>query len=278
MDGVGQHGRRADREGRLSRRLAVAAALAVLALPATAGSAAPAGEFPWGERLKDAKQFAAGRAGKVSIGVVDPDGRFHGYGANRRYNSASAVKVMLMVAYLRHGDNDDERLTSSDRHLLGPMIKRSDNGAATTIRNIVGNDGLVRLAKRAGMTRFAPAASWGLSKITARDQAVWMDGIREQIPPRHRQYAMRLLTKIIPSQRWGIPPEVPDGWKIYFKGGWAPSGNPGWTVNQVSQIRRRHEHFALTVLTRGGPSYGYGQQTIRGVAKRLLKRFGRFEP
>jgi hypothetical protein len=278
VDRVGQPGRRADREGRLSKRVAIAAALGILAFPGTAGSAAPPGEFPWGERLKDAKQFAAGRAGKVSIGVVDPDGRFHGYGANRRYNSASTVKVMLMVAYLRHGDNNDKPLTSSDKRLLGPMIKRSDNDAATTVRNIVGNDALVRLAKRSGMERFRPATSWGLSQITARDQAVWMYGIREQIPERHRQYAMRLLTRIVPSQSWGIPPEAPGGWKIYFKGGWAPSGNPGWTVNQVSQLRREHEHFALTVLTRQGPSYGYGRQTIRGVAKRLLEHFGRFEP
>jgi hypothetical protein len=275
---VGQPGRRADREGRLSRRAAAAAALAVLAFPGTAGSVAPPGEYPWGERLADAKRYAEGRTGKVSIGVVDPDGRFHGYGADRSYHSASTVKVMLMVAYLRHADNDDEPLTSSDKRLLGPMIKRSDNGAATTIRDIVGNDALVRLARRADMERFRPSATWGLSQITARDQAVWMYDIRRHIPERHRQYAMRLLTRIIPRQRWGIPPEVPDGWKIYFKGGWAPSGNPGWTVNQVSQLRQRHEHFAITVLSRQAPSYAYGRDTIRGVAKRLLRHFGRFEP
>lgn len=275
---MGQHGRRADREGRLSRRAAIVVVLAALAFPGTAGSAAPPGEFPWGQRLEDAKGYAADRAGKVSIGVVDPDGRFHGYGADRRYASASTVKVMLMVAYLRHGDNDDRPLTSSQKRLIGPMIKRSDNGAATTIRDIVGNDALVRLANRAGMERFRPATSWGLSQITARDQAEWMYGIREQIPARHRQYAMRLLTRIIPRQRWGIAPKTPGGWTIHFKGGWAPSGNPGWTVNQVAQLRREHQRFAIAVLSRQGPSFDYGRETIRGVAKRLLKHFGRFEP
>jgi hypothetical protein len=262
----------------VSRRAAVAAALVLLAFPGAAGSTGPPGEFPWGERLKDAKRYAEGRTGKVSIGLVDPDGRFHGHGADRRYNSASTVKVMLMVAYLRHGDQNDEPLTSSDKRLLGPMIKRSDNGTATTVRDIVGNNALVRVAKRAGMERFAPAASWGLSQITARDQAEWMYGIREQIPPRHRNYAMRLLTRIVPRQRWGIPREAPTGWTIHFKGGWAPSGNPGWTVNQVAQLRREHERFALAVLTRQGPTQGYGRETIRGVAKRLLEGFGRFEP
>jgi hypothetical protein len=274
VDGVGQPGGRADREGRLSGRAAVAAALAALALPATAGSSAPPGDHPWGERLENAKRFAAARTGKVSIGVIDPDGSFHGYRANRQYNSASTVKVMLMVAYLRHGDNNNEPLTSADKKLLGPMIKRSDNKAATTIRDIVGNDALVRVAKRSGMERFEPAASWPASQITARDQAVWMYGIRREIPGRHRRYAMDLLSSIIPRQSWGIPREAPSGWTVYFKGGWAPSGNPGWTVNQVSQLRREHERFAITVLTRQGPSQGYGRETIRGVAERLLKDFG----
>lgn len=262
---------------RLMHGLVPLAGLAALAVPAAAGSAAaPPAEFPWGERLKDAKSFAAGRAGKVSIGIVDPDGRFHGYRANRQYNSASTVKVMLMVAYLRQGDNNDEPLTSSDKRLLGPMIKRSDNRAATTIRDIVGNDALVRVARRAGMDRFQTSSVWGLSQITARDQAEWMYGIRRQIPDRHRQYAMRLLAQIIPRQSWGIPREKPDGWRIYFKGGWAPSGNPGWTVNQVAQLRREDERFAITVLTRQGPTQGYGRETIRGVAERLLKGFGDF--
>jgi hypothetical protein len=250
-------------------------ALALGAVAPAAHAAAPPGAYPWGERVADAKRYAEGRLGKVSIGVVDPERRFHGYGADRQYNSASTVKAMLMVAYLRHGDNDHEPLTSSDRALLEPMITRSDNSTATRIRDIVGNDALVRLANRVGMTRFETASSWGLTKITARDQAEWMFEIERHVPRRHREYAMRLLTRIVPGQRWGIPPETPRGWTIHFKGGWAPSGYPGWTVNQVAQIERDGERFSIAILTRHSPSMAYGVETIRGVADRLLKRFGR---
>jgi hypothetical protein len=259
----------------------IAAALACLALALVAPAArasAPPGEYPWGERLADAKRFAEVRAGKVSIGIVDPDRRFHGYGADRRYNSASTVKAMLMVAYLRHGSNDHQPLSEYDRGLLEPMITRSDNATATRIRDIVGNDALVRLANRVGMTRFQTSSTWGLTQITARDQAQWMFEIERHIPRRHRDYAMRLLTQIVPGQRWGIPPEVPRGWQIHFKGGWAPTGNPGWTIDQVAQIERRGERFSLAILTRQNPSMAYGVETIRGVADRLLKHFGRFAP
>ncbi len=246
---------------------------AVLALSATALASAPAGEHDWGKRMADAKRFAAARAGKVSIGVVDEDRRFHGYRAGRQYSSASTIKVMLMVAYLRHGNQNHEALTSSDKALLEPMIKRSDNGTATTIRNIVGNDGLVRLAHRVGMRKFQPAVSWGASQITARDQAQWMFEIERHIPKRHRNYAMNLLTEITPSQRWGIPPEKPHGLEIHFKGGWAPSGNPGWTINQVAQLEGHGERFSIAVLSRQNPSMAYGVATIRGVADKLLAHY-----
>jgi hypothetical protein len=258
----------------MKRVVATAVAFLVLAMPTVAAAAAP-GEYPWAKRLEAAKQFAASRAGKVSIGIVDQDRHFHGYGSNRRYSSASTVKVMLMAAYLRHGNKNHEPLTQGDKDLLGPMITRSDNAAATRVRDIVGNEGLVRLANKAGMTRFAPNAVWGLTQITARDQANWMFEIERYIPKRHRTYAMNLLAKIIPRQSWGIPPASPPGYTIHFKGGWAPSGNPGWTVNQVAQLDSNGggDRFSLAVLTRGSPSKDYGIATIRGVARKLMKKF-----
>ena len=258
----------------MKRLLATTVALCVLLVPMAPAAAAP-GEYPWAKRLKIAKQFAASRTGKVSIGIVDEDKHFHGYRSNRQYSSASTVKVMLMVAYLRHGKQNHQPLTSGDKALLEPMITRSDNASATTIRNIVGNEGLVRLAHKAGMTRFTPNVTWGSTQITARDQANWMYAIERYIPKRHRSYAMNLLTRIIPAQSWGIPPAKPKGFTIHFKGGWAPSGNPGWTVNQVAQLDPRHggDRFSLAVLTRGSPSMGYGVATIRGVAQKLLKKY-----
>jgi len=258
----------------MKRLLATAVALLVLAAPSAAPSATP-GEYPWAKRLEDAKHFAAGRAGKVSIGIVDEDKHFHGSRANRQYSSASAVKVMLMVAYLRHGKQNHQPLTAGDKALLEPMIKRSDNSSATQVRDIVGNEGLAKLAHRAGMAKFQTDVVWGRTQITARDQANWMYRIERFIPKRHRAYAMNLLTKIIPAQSWGIPPAKPKGYVIRFKGGWAPSGNPGWTVNQVAQLDPRHggKRFSLAILTRGSPDRNYGIATIRGIAQRLMKGF-----
>ena len=190
------------------------------------------------------------------------------------HESASVVKVMFMVALLREPDVRHDALSPGERHLMGPMIKRSDNEAATAVFNRVGEAALYRLARDAGMKRFQTQPTWGLTHITARDQARFMFRLDRFIPKRHRGYAMHLLTRIVSSQRWGIPPVAPRGWTLHFKGGW--SGAPSWRVNQVMLLRRPPRRLSLAILTREQPSMSYGTESIEGVAHRLLRRYNRF--
>ena len=218
-----------------------------------------------------AEQFADGRAGTISFAVVDEDGRLRGDHVNRVHHSASVVKVMFMIALLRQPDVRDDDLTSAERGLIGPMIKRSDNQTATAIYNRVGEQALLRLAGDAGMSHFTTQPTWGLSTITPKEQARFFYRLETFIPKRHRGYAMNLLTKIVASQRWGIPPAAPDGWRLHFKGGW--SGRPSWRVNQVMLLRRPPQRFSVAILTREQPSKEYGQGSIEGVARLLLRDY-----
>lgn len=218
-----------------------------------------------------AERFADTRAGRISFAVVDETGRLRGDHVDRVHNSASVVKVMFMAALLRQPDVRHDALTATEKHLIGPMIKVSDNDAATAIYNRVGEPALYRLAHDADMSHFTTQPTWGLSTITAKEQARFFYRLQSFIPKRHRGYAMHLLTQITGLQRWGIPPVAPDGWKLHFKGGW--SGAPSWRVNQVMLLRKPPRRFSLAILTREQPSYGYGQDSIQGVAKRLLRNY-----
>ena len=234
----------------------------------------PVRSYPWNRRMKAAVSYARGRAGSVSFAVVDERGRIHGFARGRRYHSASLVKAMLMVAYLNQRGVRGRRLHGYDRALLGPMIRASDNGAANAVQSRVGLGAMQRLARRAGMRRFRPNPVWGSSEITARDQARFFFRIRNLVPRRHRKYALGLLRRIVPGQRWGIPQGIPGGWSVHFKGGWYPSGG-GWRVHQGALLRRGNRKLALAVLTEYGPSFGYGQETLRGVTRRLLRGYPR---
>lgn len=258
--------------------VALAAGAALVAGIGSAGGAPVGGgahaEYPWPKRIAAAERFADRRAGRISFAVVDEAGRLRGDHLHRVHNSASVVKVMLMVALLREPGVRHDALTRSEKHLLGPMIRRSDNAAANAIYARVGPGSLRHLARDAGMRGFTTQAVWGLSTITAAGQARFFHRLEEFVPRRHRGYALHLLTRIVGAQRWGIPPAAPRGWRLHFKGGW--SGAPSWRVNQVMLLRRPPRRLALAILTREQPSMRYGELSIEGVAARLLRRYNRF--
>jgi Beta-lactamase enzyme family len=220
----------------------------------------------WAPDVDGARDYAQTRQGIVSFHVRTERGRWS-YDADRAVPSASVVKAMLMAAYLHRVR--DRPLAAADHRLLEPMIRRSGNRAATRVRDIVGNAALWRLARRAGMTRFATNPIWGLSRITARDQTrLWLR-FESFLPPRHRDYAMELLRTIVPRQRWGFGAlAYPPGWELFFKGGWG-SGR-GLVEHQVALLRHGEERVAVAILTTGSPSHAYGKQTLRGIAERLL--------
>jgi hypothetical protein len=246
-------------------------AAALLVLVGLLAAAPAAAASVWGERKADAVHYVRGRAGVESFGLVDAQGRLHGYRLRARVPSASLLKAMALVVYLNMRSVRHRALAGHDRALLGPMIRRSDNAAAGTVLRTVGSWRLHRLARRAGMRDFSFAwPVWGLSTTSARDQARFFHEIDRLVVRRHRRYARGLLAHVVPSQRWGIPPAVPAGWRIYFKGGWG-SGT-GWVTHQSALLQKGSQRLSLTVLTRWNPTHAYGTATIRGVAARLLAR------
>ena len=222
--------------------------------------------------MQEAARFLVGRTGSASFAAIDERGRTHGYRRGVQYSSASLVKAMLLVAYLDRKVVRHRELRGGERHLLGPMVRVSDNDAATAIYERVGMGGLNRLAHRAGMRRFLAYSVWGGCQVTARDQARFFSRIRGLLPPRHREYALGLLRRIVSYERWGIPQGAPAGWRPYFKGGWFRDDD-GWRVHQAALLRRGKRRISVAILTRGSPSLEYGAATIKGVTSRLLRGY-----
>jgi hypothetical protein len=266
---------------RLTTALVVGAAALALGVIAASPPAAKAGPTAarkpsrgqdWRARVADAAAFARGRAGSVSFAVVDERRRLRGFRANARYSSASLVKAMLLVSYLNQRSVRHRRLHPADRRLLGPMIRVSDNDAASAVYERIGSGALTRLARRAGMRSFEANPVWGGCQVTARDQARFFYRLRSLVSRRHRGYALGLLARIVAAQRWGIPSASPRGWRVHFKGGWFPEDD-GWRVHQAALLRLDGRRLAVAVLSSGAPDLGYGAATIQGVAGRLLRRY-----
>lgn len=175
---------------------------------------------------------------------------------------------MLLVAYLRQPELRRRPLTKTDRALLDPMVRRSDNVAATRVRDILGSR-LSRFAAKAGMKRFHAHPVWGLSRVDASDLTTFMLRADTLTPKRHRAYALQLLATVVPSQRWGIAKVRRNGWRLYFKSGWG-SGT-GAVDHQVALLTKGTGRIAVAVTTTANGSHAAGKQTLRGVAARLLR-------
>jgi hypothetical protein len=246
--------------------------LAICGLIVVAALAPPsAGAVPWRPHVAAARRYARGREGDVAFAVIDQRGRFAGYHAAVTAPAASVFKVMLLAAYLRMRDRHS--LSTRDRALLAPMIRRSDSVAATEVRNIVGRRRIEHLARRARMRDFRYRYLWGLSRTSPRDQVHFIAHLMSYIPAAHRGYARYLLSHVVRSQRWGIGRVVPPGWRLFLKGGWG-SGS-GRVDHQVALLKRGRHRVVLALFTQFDPSHAYGKRTLRGIAGRLLAGLGR---
>lgn len=228
--------------------------------------------FPGPSGVAAAARFLATRAGRTAFAVIDSEGRLSGVHLHWTFVSASVVKAMLLVAYLRRLDALGQRtVDSSSNSFLYPMINVSDNAAATRTWSIVGDSGLYSVAHAAGMSDFSISGIWANAQISAADQARFFFEMDSLIPSEFDGYARRLLSTIAAYESWGIPAAArPQGYAVFFKGGWRSTGL-GQLVHQVARLERPGRTFALAVMTDGDPSMGYGIDTIQGVTTALLR-------
>jgi hypothetical protein len=268
------------RPERLARRRQTAAAaacvlLAFLGVPTASafeyqgeGRGIPAAAYPSPGAIAAAERFLDTREGRTSLAVVDSQGHLSGVHLYEPFQTASVVKVMMLVAYLQMLNAQRRDLRAADTSLLYPMIHISDNDAASAVLAIVGDGALARVARESGMGDYAPGVGWwAYTQTSAADQARFFFALDQLIPSRFYGYARGLLSGIEPSQSWGIPPLARPRWQVFFKTGALPSEG---LFNEVARLERPGVTFTIAVFTSGDPSMSYGEQTIQGVAAVLL--------
>ena len=258
--------------------LAALSALALVAAPAQATgddvrthvSGHSAGG--WKPHFRAARKFARSRSGDVRIAVIDQFGRINQLNGSRTAPMASLFKALLLATYLSQPGVRHRSLRESERDLLGPMIRRSDNAAATRVRDMLGPGPIVAMTRKARMKDFSYKSVWGLSRTSARDQARFFYRWDRFVPKRHERYARYLLSHIVPSQRWGFGRARPKGWSLFFKGGWGVG--TGRVNHQTALLEEGRCRLGISVMTEFSPSHGYGTRTIEGVAERLTRGIG----
>ena len=198
------------------------------------------------------------------------------------FYSASVIKATIISALLRkvHGPAG---LTSAQRHLAYLMITQSSNSAATSLWHDVGMSDMQAFLDRAGMKHTILSHAWGLTQITAHDELTLLGVLatnRKVLSKSSRQYVLRLMAKVIPSQRWGVSAGAPSDITVHLKNGWLPYPRAGdWHINSIGAFTGKDVNYQIVVLTGpaagGGQGENYGIETVQlaaDVINRILAR------
>lgn len=220
----------------------------------------------------------AGRLSRVGLTVADQRlGLSCALHRTWHFDSASAIKVTIISALL-YKVGGPGHMTTAQHSLAWRMITKSDNAAATRLWNEVGEAGMQRFVTAAHMPHTVlDDDHWGLSQLTAQDELTLLALLSTAGPllsNTSRGYVLWLMSKVIPSQRWGVPAGAPAYVTVSVKNGWLPDPfTRRWHVNSIGVFRSlgayrsRHVVYQIAVLTDGNSSESYGIATIQAVAR-----------
>ncbi|MFI1396067.1 serine hydrolase [Streptomyces sp. NPDC020681] len=227
------------------------------------------------EAVRKALDALPGSSGSYSIAVKDveaPDSVVHGATAEE-FDTASIVKVDILLALLLRAQDNGTSLTTEQRQLATAMIRTSDNDAADALwMTIGGAQGLDAANERLGLTATTAGGSghWGLTQTTAADQLALLDAVFSEESPltsRSRDYVESLMSDVVPEQRWGISAAAGSGSTVALKNGWLPRTATGlWDVNSIGRVEYAGRTLLVAVLSDGQPSQGAGIDLVEQVA------------
>jgi|CZKW01.1.fsa_nt_gi beta-lactamase class A len=195
------------------------------------------------------------------------------------FDSASVVKVTILGALLRKLETEHKYLTPAQITLTTEMITESDNDAASALWAAVGRSHLQQFLDLANMrhTVLGEGGYWGLTQITAHDELTLLELLASKnnvLDTSSRQYALSLMARVIPSQRWGTPAGVPAGVKVHVKNGWLPLPTYGWRINSIGSFSGNGRNYMIVILTKNNPTMDYGVDTIERAAKVINHSLG----
>ena len=206
----------------------------------------------------------------ISLGVALYDHRVGAtflHGSTWHTETFSIIKVLLMAAVLRHCQEQSVSLTPDQARLARAMMAESDNKAADALLSEVGVARVQGAGRLFGLTSTVIQKGttdgstnwWGYSTTTATDQLRLLRGIRTTriLTAANRDYLKRLMTEVIPSQRWGLcSPPLPPTVAWNTKNGWG-SRDDGYRANSIGHVSGNGRDYSAAILTRTPHRRGY---------------------
>ncbi|MYS09423.1 hypothetical protein GTW71_23990 [Streptomyces sp. SID6041] len=224
---------------------------------------------------RDITAALASRGGTIAVGLHDrTTNTTCTLRATTAYDSASVVKVTVLATLLWDAKKTNRRLTTRESDLATAMITTSDNAATTSLWNQLGVSKVKGFLAAAGMTRTVPGTGgyWGLTRINVTDEQRLLSlitGRNNVLSDASRDYILKLMGRVVGSQKWGTPAGAPSTVSVHVKNGWLQRSTRGWRVHSVGAFKGGGHDYTITVLTDGNSTMNQGVNTIQAVSKAI---------
>ncbi|AVH58618.1 MULTISPECIES: serine hydrolase [Streptomyces] len=226
---------------------------------------------------KDITAALANRKGTIAVGLYDRSTNTRcTLRSSTAFDSASVVKVTVLATLLWDAKKHNRYLTAREAELATAMITKSDNASTSTLWKQLGVTKIKGFLTAAGMTQTVPGANgyWGLTRITVQDEQKLLALVTARnsvLSDNSRAYTLKLMGKVVSSQRWGTPAGAPSSVAVHVKNGWLSRSTYGWRVHSVGTFNGGGHDYMISVLTHGNSTMDYGIATIQGVARAIHK-------
>jgi beta-lactamase class A len=222
---------------------------------------------------RDIRTARAGRSSTVAVWVDAPAlGVTCSLSGSSHFDSASIVKVIILGAVLRKALDQHRYLTSTEVSRLRAMITESDNNAASALWKNLGHSYLQHFLNLAGMkqTVLGRGGYWGLTQATAHDEMLLLRVLLRAntvLSDKSRAYALKLMSQVVVSQRWGVPAGAPRSVTVHVKNGWLPRATHGWRINSIGGFTGPKNWYSVVVLSMDNRTMSYGITTVESIAR-----------
>ncbi|WP_067499575.1 transglycosylase domain-containing protein [Actinoplanes sp. TFC3] len=230
----------------------------------------------WDERvnrLTAALEEYAAKVPEFSVSLHDrKSGHTYDFHGDARLEAASVIKVELLAALLLKVQDEQRKLSKTERTRVTAMIRASDNASASKVYNAIGGpSGLRDALRRLGLTGTAPAESFGLSTTTANDQVRMVDALTDGDSPlskNSKEYLLQLMTSVNADQTWGISAASFSGERVALKNGWLARSTEDqhWIINSTGRISNDKVDVSLSVLSHGHTGQPEGIAIVEHIA------------
>ncbi|MFC4032388.1 serine hydrolase [Streptomyces polygonati] len=214
-----------------------------------------------------------GRPGSSALALYDrPTATSCTFREGASFDSASVVKVTVLGTLLRTAMEEHRALTPREVDLTTAMITKSDNAATDTLWQQVGHQNVQHFLTLAGMAHTVPAPDghWGETRINAADELRLLSLLTSDNPVLDRNaraYALGLMNRVVPDQRWGVPAGAPATATVQLKNGWLEGATDGWRVHSIGAFTGGGHDYGIAVLSSGDPAMQDGVTTIEAAAR-----------